>query len=102
MVLLCSKVIYDLDCGYLPAHPFPLPAAEAARELFSPLLTLALCLRVGGITPGRLPALPVGWAELQFGIQFGTAARLIFFADVLPEARPEGFSVLMSEWDFLV
>lgn len=99
--LLRSKVIYDLDRGYLPAHPFPQPAAKAARELFSPLLTLALYLRAGGITPGWLPALPVGWAELQFGIQFGIAARLILSAEVfLPEARPEGFSVLTSEGDF--
>lgn len=80
--LLRSKVIYDLDRGYVPAHPFPPPAAEAAGELFSPLLTLALYLRAGGITPGRLPALPVGWAELQFGIQFGIAARLILSAEV--------------------
>lgn len=82
VVFLCSKVIYDLDCGYLPAHPFPLPAAEAAGELFSPLLALALYLIAGGITPGRLPALPVGWAELQFGIQFGAAARLILSVEV--------------------
>ena len=103
VVLLRSNVIYDLDCGYLPAHPFPPPAAEAAGELFSPLLTLALYLRVGGITPGWLPVLPVGWAELQLGIQFGIAARLILSAEVfLPEARPEGFSVLTSEWDFSV
>lgn len=80
VVLLCSKVIYDLHCGYLSAHPFPSPAAEAARELFSLLLTLALYLRVGGITPG--PARPVGWGELQFGIQFGTAARLILSLEV--------------------
>lgn len=82
VVPACSKVIYDLDCGYLPAHPFPLPAAEAAGELSSPLLTLALYLRAGGITAGRLPALPVGWAELQFGIQCGTSARLILSAEV--------------------
>lgn len=56
VVLLCSKVIYDLDYGHLPAHPFPPPAAEAARELFSPLLTLALYVREGGNYPWMAPS----------------------------------------------
>lgn len=76
------EVTQDLECGYLPAHPFPPPPAEAARELFSPFLMHPLCLRTGGTTPAQLPALPVGWAELQFGIQFGIAARLILSTEV--------------------
>lgn len=63
-----------------------------------------LYLRAGGTTPAQLPALPVGWAELQFGIHFGIAARLIlsYLQRFLPETRPEGFSVLTSEGDFFV
>lgn len=59
-----------------------MPAAEAAGELFSLLLTLVLYLKVRGITPGRLPALPIGWAQLQFWIQFRTAARFILSLEV--------------------
>lgn len=76
------KVTQDLECGHLPAHPFPPPPAEAARELFSPFLMHPRCLRTGGTTPAQLPVLPVSWAELQFGIQFGIAARLILSTEV--------------------
>lgn len=67
---------------YLPADPFSPPPAEAARELFSPFLMHPLYLRTGGTAPAQLPALSVGWAELQFGIQFGIAARFILPAEV--------------------
>lgn len=75
VVALCRKVICDLVCSCLPVHPFPKASSRISQGA---LLTLALHLTEGGVVHGQPTALPVGWAELQFGM----AARLILSVEV--------------------
>lgn len=100
--LVCSKVIYDLDCGYLPAHPFPCQPQKQTGSSSHPSWH-SLCISEQEVLPldGSQLSQLAGQSS-SLGSSLGLLPGLSYLQRFLPEARPEGFLIPTSEWDFLV